>query len=274
MQSNAYLALAATEDHGWYYQARIQAVHTLVRKFLPRSWGLDILDVGCGTGGTSHALEKLGRVTGLEPNALAIGLLQAKYPTLNVVQGTIAQLPGLVQQSSYDLATVMGVLYHRNVADPGSALRNISAALKPDGWIIWNEAAYPFLARKHDRFVQSQRRFYPREMRGLLEEAGFEVQFGSHLLAWAFPIGVALAAAHQARKLVSAILPLKPDRDPADDRPLPAFLNSALRRVTYWEWHASLKRLKFPFGISYLVIARKPAAAVGLPSYVANSRAA
>jgi SAM-dependent methyltransferase len=274
MQANAYLALAHGEEHGWYYQARIQAVNTLIRKFLPRDSGLDILDVGCGTGGTSHALEPLGQVTGLEPNALAILLLRAKYPTLNVVQGTIADLPGLVKPSTYDLATVMGVLYHKNVADPGSALRNVRAALKPGGWVIWNEAAYPFLARKHDRFVQSQRRFYPRQMHRLLEEAGFEVQFGSHLLAWAFPIGLALAAAHQARQWIATIVPLKPARDPADDRRLPAFLNSVLCRVTYWEWYASLARLKVPFGISYLVVARNSASTVGLPRHAANSRAA
>jgi SAM-dependent methyltransferase len=274
MQANAYRALAEREDQGWYYQARIRAVKTLIRKFLPRSLRLDILDVGCGTGGTSHALQTLGQVTGLEPNELAIRLLRSKYPTLNVVQGTIGQLPSLVKPSSHDLAIVMGVLYHANVADPASALRTIRAALKPGGWMIWNEAAYPFLAREHDRFVHSQRRFYPRQMHCLLEEAGFEVQFGSHLLAWAFPIGLALAAAHQARQWFATIVPLKPERDPADDRHLPAFLNSALCRVTYWEWYASLKRLKFPFGISYLVVARNLASAIALPSDAARSRAA
>jgi SAM-dependent methyltransferase len=274
MQENAYRTLAQREDQGWYYQARIQAVKTLIRKFLPRSWGLHILDVGCGTGGTSHALQPLGQVTGLEPNELAIRLLRAKYPTLNVLQGTIAQLPSLVKPSSHDLAIVMGVLYHRNVADPASALRTIRAALKPDGWIIWNEAAYPFLAREHDRFVHGQRRFYPRQMHRRLEEAGFEIQFGSHLLAWAFPIGVALAAAHRARKWISKFVPTKPVRDPADDLRLPAFLNSTLRRVTYWEWYASLARLQFPFGISYLVIARNPAPAVESSRHAARDRAA
>ncbi len=183
MQPNAYRALAQSEQQGWYYQARARAVATLVREFIPHSVELKILDVGCGTGGTSHAFEKLGRVTGLEPNELAIDLLRARYPDLLAICGTVEQIPDLFAPASFDLATIMGVLYHANVVEPVVALRNIRQSLKPSGWIVWNEAAYPFLKRQHDDFVQTGRRFYPHQMHRALEEAGFEVLFGSHLLS-------------------------------------------------------------------------------------------
>ena len=256
MQPNAYRALAQSEQEGWYYQARARAVTTLVREFIPHSAELKILDVGCGTGGTSHAFEQLGQVTGLEPSALAMDLLRARYPELLAIRGTVEEIPNLFAPVSFDLATIMGVLYHANVVEPVEALRNIRQSLKPSGWIVWNEAVYPFLKRRHDVFVHTGRRFYPRQMHRALEDAGFEVLFGSHLLSWAFPIGLGLAAAYRARSFLSRAMPRKLVGDPADDRLLPTTLSNILRALTYWEWYFSLKVARLPVGISYLVIAR------------------
>jgi SAM-dependent methyltransferase len=274
MQENAYRALAQHEPQGWYYQARVRAVKTLIREFLPRASGLEILDVGCGTGGTSHALEELGCVTGLEPSALAIEILHANYPRLRVVRGSVDEVPALFDRQCFDLATIMGVLYHVKVIDPVTSLANIRQAIKPGGWIVWNEAVYPWLARQHDDFVHAGRRFYPRQMHRMLSEAGFEVRFGSHLLAWAFPVAVALAAAHRARQLLSRVLHLKPAADPADDRHLPAFFNAALGQLTYAEWYAALKMAKLPFGVSYLVIAQNASAAIERPASIPRRQAA
>jgi SAM-dependent methyltransferase len=274
MQPNAYRALAQNEPQGWYYHARVRAVKTLVRKFLPRASGLEILDVGCGTGGTSHALEELGCVTGLEPSALAVEILHANYPHLRVVPGSVDDVPELFNKQSFDLATIMGVLYHVNVIDPVVSLANIRQAIKPGGWIVWNEAVYPWLARQHDDFVHAGRRFYPRQMHRMLAQAGFEVRFGSHLLAWAFPVAAGLAIANRARQFLSSVLPLKPAADPADDRHLPTCLNWALGQLTYAEWYAALKMAKLPFGVSYLVIAQNASPTIDRPASIPRRQAA
>jgi hypothetical protein len=126
--------------------------------------------------------------------------------------------------------------------------------LKPGGWLIWNEGVYPILARTHDEFVEAGRRFRPSEMRARLAGAGFRVRFASHLLGWAFPIGLGLALAHRARCALSG----KRDYTAhvSDDRPLPRMVNSALRELTYWEWACSTRRLKMPCGVAYLAIAQ------------------
>jgi SAM-dependent methyltransferase len=259
MHPDAYTSLAAIESEGWYYQARVRCVERLIERFVaPDGKRLEILDVGCGTGGTTAALGRYGRVRGLEPSPLAIELCNARYPESHVVQGGAGDIAALFGAGTFDLATIMGVLYHRGVADPAEALRQVNHALKPGGWIIWNEGVYPILARAHDTFVEAGRRFRPREMRALLEAAGFSVRFGSHLLGWGFPLALALGMLHRARSWTAPARSY--DGHVSDDRPLPRPLNAALRELTCFEWACSLRSLKLPFGVSYLVIAEKPAA--------------
>ena len=77
MKSQAYVTLAANEEQGWYYEARRRAVASLIERFIrkqqPQPEPLQILDIGCGTGGTSAALRAFGAVTGIENVAVAPG---------------------------------------------------------------------------------------------------------------------------------------------------------------------------------------------------------
>jgi len=199
---------------------------------------------------------RFGHVIGLEPSELAIQLLKDRHPEIEVVPGAVADLATLFAADRFDLATIMGVLYHRNVADPAQSLVNVWRILRPGGWLIWNEGVYPVLARAHDEFVEAGRRFRPREMRALLAGAGFRVQFASHLLGWAFPIALALALSHRARQ--SLFGPRSYVEHVSDDRPLPGVLNATLRELTYLEWACSLRHIKAPVGVAYLAIAQKP----------------
>jgi hypothetical protein len=113
---------------------------------------------------------------------------------------------------------------------------------------------YPILARTHDEFVEAGRRFRPSEMRALLAGAGLRLQFASHLLGWAFPIGLGLALSHRTRRALAG----KQDYTAhvSDDRPLPRWVNASLRELTYLEWACSMRHLKMPCGVAYLAIAQ------------------
>jgi SAM-dependent methyltransferase len=256
MHPQAYATLTAVESSGWYYQARARCLRRLVARFCAADGqSLRILDVGCGTGGTSQALCRFGDVTGLEPSALAVELLHKRYPDMRVLQGSVDDLQSLVEPGSFDLATILGVLYHRCVADPAAALRQVHRALAGGGWLVWNEAVHPILARSHDEFVDAGRRFRPREMHALLAGAGFSVRLASHLVGWGFPIGLGLGVLHRAGRRLFGRRSF--ERHVSDDRPLPRPLNALLRELTYFEWRCTLGRLKMPLGVSYLAIAQK-----------------
>ncbi len=267
MKNQAYVTLAANEEQGWYYEARRRAVASLIERFIldkrQQEEPLQILDVGCGTGGTSAALRQFGAVTGLEPSPLARELLHGRHPNLPVLAGGVDDLDALVARNSIDLATIMGVLYSRHVRDPGAALECVQRTLRPGGYVIWNEAAYPFLHRQHDDFVETARRFYPSQMRSLLAQNGFEVLDGSHLLGWAFPVAAALSALFRLRCRVWGAPPQEEEQPSTDDHPLPRWLNGLLMQLTYAEWRVGQATIKCPLGVSYLVMARK---VVGTPA--------
>jgi SAM-dependent methyltransferase len=250
--------MAREETRNWYYRARARAIRELLGRYVcPEVAKPKILDVGCGTGGTTIVLAEYGEVTGVEPSELAIQLCRESYPDLHVMRGAVQDLAALVPAGAFDLATVLGVLCHRDVPDPLLGLQIVGRCLKDRGWLVWGDCVYPCLAREHDEFVAAQRRFYPRQMHRLLAQAGFRVVTSAHLLGWAFPLAFGLAMTHRLRRRFGRNGQSVAELQSTDDRPLPGPLNAALEAITYWEWRLSLSGLKVPFGVSRLILARK-----------------
>lgn len=257
MKSEAYDRMAKSEVEHWYYVSRSLAIETLIRRYvLPVCHRPEILDVGCGTGGTSARLANWGSVVGLEPSPVAIKSLQNRYPSLEVVQGTIEDLPSRIAHTRFDLVTILGVLYHRGVPDPRAALERLAAQIQDGGWILWGDCVYPCLSRPHDELVEAGRRFYPAQMHDMLRTTGFEIVHSSHFLGWGFPIAFTMATLHRLAKMMGWTRAEQVRRS-ADDRPLPGMLNGALTRLTYWEWRIGLWGPKAPVGVSRLVLARR-----------------
>jgi len=94
-------------------------------------------------------------------------------------------------------------------------------------------------------------------MHKVLQQNGFDIVHSSNLLGWGFPVALGLAGIYRVRKLFFSAK-LKPITvQHTDDRPLPPFLNSALRQLTFWEWKMGMLGLRIPFGVSRLILARK-----------------
>ncbi len=257
MEPHVYKRLVEMEQTGWYYVARRDAIKDLVVRFIaPESRQLKILDVGCGTGGNTNFLANFGDVTGLEPSNLAIRLLMERYPHLKVVKGSAEEIPAKFQGQTFDLCTILGVLYHRGVSDPARVIRDVSAALKDGGWLIWSESVYPFLTRQLDEETHGARRFYPGQMCSFLTESGFKIRFKAHLVSWGFPISLALAFLYRSRKDSNI------KRDNEDEAPemkiQNSYINSLLYAIARLEWKLSLNIYPPPFGVSYLILAQKP----------------
>ena len=259
MQPHCYHDLSKAENKHWYFAARRKFIQDLILRYiLPdnKKRDLKILDVGCGTGGTTDFLAGFGKVTGIEPSDVAINLFKANYPHLKVVKTDIENMGSLLPKDNFDLATVLGVLYHKEVNNPLEALKNISRKLKPGGWLIWHEAAHPVLKRKHDQLSDGARRFLPKQMRQLLKESGFQVFFESHIGLFIFPPAFLLA-------LLSKIKSGKKNKkssaeESSIDRKLPPkYLNALLYGISRLETKYALNLSPLPIGISYLILARK-----------------
>jgi SAM-dependent methyltransferase len=247
VEAAAFRDLATNETSGWYYQARQTIVHLLLKRYFLTG---KILDVGCGTGGTTQSLRKFGEVVGLEPSPLARQLCAERYPDLKVVAGGVEELTTLFQPNSFNAVVILGVLYHKDVANPAEALRAIAELLAPGGILIWNDATYPKLARGHDRFTQAGRRFLPSEMAELCVSAGLEVKLSLPLLSWAYPVARLLAWVEGRSKRV-------PETS-ADDRPLPKLVGTVLQSLTVFEFlvHQALRGI-WRFGVSQIIVAQR-----------------
>ena len=53
------------EDEHWWFASRTRVINTLMKQVLPRTTGLELLDIGCGAGNMIHHLSRYGHVKGL-----------------------------------------------------------------------------------------------------------------------------------------------------------------------------------------------------------------
>src|SRR5215212_1203476 len=95
------------ERHWWYLGMRQIAEQLLHRFYHPSTTRPEVLDAGCGSGGTTVWLERWGRVTGLDLMPAAVELAQLRG-VKRLLRGSIEALP--FQDERFDLLTSFDVL--------------------------------------------------------------------------------------------------------------------------------------------------------------------
>lgn len=172
----------------------------LAHKSAPGRTGLDVLDIGGGTGGFAVPLAQAGhQVTVLDPSPDALAGLARRVAEAGVaeqvraVQGDADNLAAVAGTDQFDLVLCHGVLEHTD--DPAGALVAAVAALRPGGvasLLVANRNAAVFAravsgniaAARHvledpaGRWGPSDplpRRFDPDEIHGLVQAAGARV---------------------------------------------------------------------------------------------------
>jgi len=238
------------ESHWWYAGMRAIVLSLLPPSTLPRS--PRALDAGCGTGyNLSWFKEQYGsRASGLDYYRYAFPFCRRRGET-DLVQGDIVKLP--FASSSFDLVASLDVL--QQVPDEAARARAVmefQRVLKPGGWFVIRVAAFEWLRSSHDEELLTRRRFGPGEFRELVTGAGFHIvrfTFANSLL---FPV----AALWRCLKKVG-IVPGGSDVRPTTRGS--AWLNSALKSLMGIEAAVLQKGVfSFPFGLSLIVVARKP----------------
>ena len=65
MDTEQYRIMFEVEETHWWYRGIRRNAETLLRRYLAPGRGYDLLDAGCGTGGTTVFLQRFGTVTGV-----------------------------------------------------------------------------------------------------------------------------------------------------------------------------------------------------------------
>jgi SAM-dependent methyltransferase len=246
-----YQQLADTEDRHWWHRSR----QVLTARYLNRM-GLGprarILDVGCGTGGTTRFLLEYGTVVGLDRTEASLAHARRKAPTAKLVQGDANRLGELFQPASFDLITFFNVLYHRWMEDDQTILTGAARLLRPGGHILLTEPAFEALWREHDRLDMGKRRYRMRDFHEFFRVAGLQTMRGQYFNALAVPACLLLAARERLGPRP------RDETDEAGEMAAPGTgLNAALYRYMCLE-SKLLGILGIPLGVTLLTVARRP----------------
>ncbi len=231
------------EDAHWWYRS----LRALIRSNLDAHAGIgSVLDIGCGTGANLAMLGEDFEATGVDysPDALR----NCAHRGLNrVAQANALTLP--FSSSSFDIALMMDLLYHRDVPDKHAALAEGARVLRPGGVLLLNVPAYEWLRSSHDEAIQTGHRFTRGEVVSLLESTGLQVLRVTYWNAALFP-AIALLRFWRRHSTHSGS-----DLEGYREGVAGKFLGGVLGLE-----RALLRYVDLPFGVSIFAVAQRPEA--------------
>ncbi|MEI7808736.1 MAG: class I SAM-dependent methyltransferase [Verrucomicrobiota bacterium] len=251
MEANEYQTMFLVEEtHWWYTGLQDLVLRRVGREAANWPVPLEILDAGCGTGRLCQLLKPFGAVTACDIHPLAVTATKRRGVE-RVRQFDLGS--DVLEQERFDLITLMDVLYHQNVTNEAAVLANLHRALRKQGLLILQVAAFNNLLGAHDQAVHTRRRYRREEVVRLLEAAGFTVEFASYRL---FPLFFPMFA---WRRLRPGASPIAGTGTPKSDLNVTCspFLNWILNAYVRLENRLLCGGLRLPVGTSVFVIARK-----------------
>jgi ubiquinone/menaquinone biosynthesis C-methylase UbiE len=245
MKPEEHDIMRAVEDRYWWYQALRQHVANIIEFSGPN---FSLLDAGSGSGGMLATLRERfpeADLSGIDASERGVNLTSKRGLGARLTTASVHELP--FPADSFDFVLSLDVWSHAGVDDALAAHETLRV-LRSGGRLILNLAAFEFLKGAHDHATDVVRRYTRPEVRGLLEGAGFVIE---RLTYWNLSLmpPIALARWLSRRRIAR-------DEACSDFRPLPSFVNTALKGIATLELSAS-RHLSLPFGTSVLAVARK-----------------
>ncbi|AFY53648.1 methyltransferase family protein [Rivularia sp. PCC 7116] len=245
MEKDFYLQYASVEDKHWWFVARRQIIQQVICGLsLPKN--AQILEAGCGTGGNLQMLSSYGVVSAMELDEVACQLANQRQ----ITQVKRGHLPDKIPfNSSYDLILILDVIEHLD--DDLSALEALYYKLKPGGYLLVTVPAYQFLWSEHDEINHHKRRYRLKNLINLVKKAKYQVSYSSYFNTFLFPL---IAIVRSLAKL----LPKQNKHQTSSDLVVPSKSVNKFLKWLFASERYLIDKLSLPFGVSILLLARKP----------------
>ncbi|MEK7477012.1 MAG: class I SAM-dependent methyltransferase [Candidatus Coatesbacteria bacterium] len=246
MEPREYDLMYAIEETYWWYVAKREIVVRIIRHWIKPRGPLEILDIGCGTGGNLLALRRFGPATGCDISAEAVAYAKGRGLDDIVHQPDPQRLP--FPDGRFDLVTALEVLEH--AGDDVGLLREIGRVLKPGGVALLSVPAFPALWSVHDEAAHHRRRYRKAGLLGAIREAGLTTVRVTYLDGFLLPL---IVPVRWVRDRIVRGKAVTTDFNLI----LPRWLNAVFRAVFRSEW-VILRFGSLPVGLSLCCLVRKP----------------
>lgn len=243
MQEVVYHSNFEIEETYFWFIARRKIVYKIFKKITGLPAGSQVIDIGCGTGGFAAELAREYKVAGLDMEPLALEYCRRRGLT-DLHNTTVAGFPR--EGRNIRASFMLDVIEH--IDDDLSVVKEVYDLLPAGGWMIATVPAYNWLWSRHDELHMHYRRHTRKSIRTLLEKAGFSIRYSSYFNTFLFPAAVA------KRFLDKLTGKDKKHNDPVDK--VSDMMNRLFTGIFSAE-AAFLPFIRFPFGLSVIVIAQK-----------------
>ncbi len=244
MQQHTYAIMNRVEDSHWWYVGRRAILESFLEQIAAElrtaNDELQILDVGCGTGGNLEMLKKFGAVEGVDVSDDALEFCRSKG--LTVHKGLAEAMP--FADESFDVTTALDVIEHLD--DDLAGLREMFRILKKGGKTLIFVPAFMWLWGVQDDVSNHRIRYTKKQIVERLQKAGFEIERATYA-NWTF-----FAPILGGRTLMK-LTGIKPE---SENNVNVSALNGVFGKLFSAEKHW-LKRANFPFGVSIVIVAKK-----------------
>ncbi len=239
--------VASVEQRHFWFAARNDVILSTIRRVLGTVVGLRVLDIGCGTGFVTAALERAGMdAWGIDMHRAALMHAQARVHG-PLFSNDATTLPFF---RDFDLASLFDVIEHLD--DDVSAIRQAATVLKPHGCVVVTVPAGRHLWTKYDEVIGHKRRYDRPSLTDVLRNAGLETLYVGYfsclpLVAQVAQRWIAPGLRNSSDDLIEIVrqtLTVPPE-------PLNAFFRWSIRAET------PLRHLSWVRGGSLIAIARR-----------------
>lgn len=242
MPEERFPVMAKLERGHWWFRAKRElAIAELARLGVTGP----AADVGCGTGAMVAALAAHGMspVVGIDASNSALQFASAQGSG-HLALATASRLP--LADSALRCLTSLDVIEHLD--NDVLALREYARVVAPGGLLVLAVPAYEWAWSDHDVMLGHRRRYTAARIEQAAITAGLVVERTTYFHSWLVPLALLL------RKTPLRLL-LRRSAEEA------SFVGPGVNRlllalVAAERWFA--KRARIPFGLSILVVARRP----------------
>jgi SAM-dependent methyltransferase len=245
MQQHTYAIMDRVEDSHWWFVGRRAILESFMREICSKlpapDAGLRILDVGCGTGANLEMLSAFGEAEGVDVSDDALEFCRRKG--LSVEKGLAEKLP--YDEATFDVTTALDVVEHLD--DDTAGLKEMHRVTKPGGYSLIFVPAFMWLWGVQDDVSNHRIRYTKKQIVERLKQAGYEVERATYANFTFF-------APILGGRTIMRVTGIKPE---SENNVNISALNGVFGKLFSAERHI-LKNFDFPFGVSIVVVARKP----------------